>query len=601
MAKQRTNPGDSAAEDSPPEGDRGWYGDAVRDENDRRANAFTQVLSLKPPIPELYFATVRAIGTPLHETVIEPLRLALDASGYALVQIKLSDFIPCNRSADEIKSLSRIDRYRLLTNAGEQFCEDKGRRDAIVIEAVRHLHVTGRKKARKAARKNKQRGVAYLFRSLMHPEEVDRLRKLYGRQLFVISAFSPEEVRLKHLRRFLANDDPMAEDVVGAEAMQLIQRETGRLGPGEADHPVPPAFRMNITRTWQHADLFLDITASRRLGEQITRLVQLIFSHPFRTIRPEEIGMGEAFSSANESANLARRVGAAILSPTGDIVSMGTNDTPQPGGGVYRGGVWPDHRDHTHRWQRDPSDMHRSSIFRDLIRRLLANPDWLKEFENHGADQTVRDFVKLVEGLDLVTGPIVSDVTERLIASEGVGHSQFFDVIEYGRSLHAEMDAITSAARKGASTSGATLYCTTLPCHECARLIIGAGIKRVIFVEPYDKSRALSLYRTEMTLHTMNSSQNSADSLVHLIPYVGISPRRFDDLFSWVPRKADDDGTRPKRMLDGKMTSWDPKESQIRETILGATAAESVSRFFDLFIHEERTIEELDIPAGAED
>lgn len=49
------------------------------------------------------------------------------------------------------------------------------------------------------------------------------------------------------------------------------------------------------------------------------------------------------------------------------------------------------------------------------------------------------------------------------------------------RTLHAEQNAIAQAALHGVSTLGATLYCSCRPCHVCARMIVGAGIVRVVF------------------------------------------------------------------------------------------------------------------------
>lgn len=49
--------------------------------------------------------------------------------------------------------------------------------------------------------------------------------------------------------------------------------------------------------------------------------------------------------------------------------------------------------------------------------------------------------------------------------------------------LHAEANAITKIARSGNSSEGATLYVTTSPCIECSKLIIQAGITRVVFSE----------------------------------------------------------------------------------------------------------------------
>ncbi|MCF0206154.1 MAG: dCMP deaminase family protein [Bacteroidales bacterium] len=59
--------------------------------------------------------------------------------------------------------------------------------------------------------------------------------------------------------------------------------------------------------------------------------------------------------------------------------------------------------------------------------------------------------------------------------------------------LHAEANAITKVAKSGNSSEGATLYITTAPCIECAKLIIQAGIVRVVYGEEYRKSEGLEL------------------------------------------------------------------------------------------------------------
>jgi deoxycytidylate deaminase len=68
------------------------------------------------------------------------------------------------------------------------------------------------------------------------------------------------------------------------------------------------------------------------------------------------------------------------------------------------------------------------------------------------------------------------------------------NVIEFGRAVHAEMAALMDSARRGVPVKNATLYCTTFPCHLCARHIVAAGIRRVVYIEPYPKSLAAQLY-----------------------------------------------------------------------------------------------------------
>lgn len=59
--------------------------------------------------------------------------------------------------------------------------------------------------------------------------------------------------------------------------------------------------------------------------------------------------------------------------------------------------------------------------------------------------------------------------------------------------LHAEANAITKVARSGNSSEGSTLYVSTSPCMECSKLIIQAGIKRVVFSELYRITDGLEL------------------------------------------------------------------------------------------------------------
>ena len=60
--------------------------------------------------------------------------------------------------------------------------------------------------------------------------------------------------------------------------------------------------------------------------------------------------------------------------------------------------------------------------------------------------------------------------------------------------LHAEQNAIIQAAKLGVSIDGATLYCTHQPCSVCAKMIINAGIKRVVYQEGYPDSFSLEIF-----------------------------------------------------------------------------------------------------------
>lgn len=61
--------------------------------------------------------------------------------------------------------------------------------------------------------------------------------------------------------------------------------------------------------------------------------------------------------------------------------------------------------------------------------------------------------------------------------------------------MHAEANAITKVARSGNSSEDSTLYITAAPCIECAKLIIQAGIKRVVYAEEYRLQDGLNLLK----------------------------------------------------------------------------------------------------------
>jgi len=92
-------------------------------------------------------------------------------------------------------------------------------------------------------------------------------------------------------------------------------------------------------------------------------------------------------------------------------------------------------------------------------------------------------------------------VKERMIISDGYNGtpSGFENICEDENNktkpyvLHAEANAITKVAKSNNSSEGATLYVTSSPCMECSKLIIQAGIKRVVFSEAYRLEDGLDL------------------------------------------------------------------------------------------------------------
>ena len=92
---------------------------------------------------------------------------------------------------------------------------------------------------------------------------------------------------------------------------------------------------------------------------------------------------------------------------------------------------------------------------------------------------------------------------ERLNVPSGERH-------ELCRGLHAEQNAIIQAARHGVNIDGATLYCTTMPCVICTKMLINAGIKLVVFNEGYADELAREMI-AESGIEVIHFQQDAED------------------------------------------------------------------------------------------
>ena len=87
------------------------------------------------------------------------------------------------------------------------------------------------------------------------------------------------------------------------------------------------------------------------------------------------------------------------------------------------------------------------------------------------------------------------------------------------------MDAIVSVARINSHIPiNSTLYGTTFPYYNCAQHIVAAGIGRVVYIEPYEKSLAFQLHNDSM-------SSSDTDSKVVIEPFQGVAPARYNVFF----------------------------------------------------------------------
>ena len=109
------------------------------------------------------------------------------------------------------------------------------------------------------------------------------------------------------------------------------------------------------------------------------------------------------------------------------------------------------------------------------------------------------------------------------------------DIVEYSRSIYAEMNTLLSAARNGISPRGATLYCTTYPCHNCARHLVTAGIECVYFIEPYVRNSCDNPHSDSIsTVAEFPLAADGSQKPTHMVvvPFTGVGPRMYEDFFT---------------------------------------------------------------------
>ena len=423
---------------------------------------------------ELIFAFVYAVGTDA-DPVASALENYLSLYKYQTETFRVSDHLRSLNLGISFDSSSPFEKMEALMNAGNSARRQSKSDDILAAMAV--TDISDRRSEDEAGRNEPRERVAHLVRSLKRPEEVRLLRDVYRPGFFLIAIADDEDSQLDYLTK--------EKGLTDNEARIVIERD-------QEEH-TPHGQRTRDT--FYLADVFVE-RREERYKHQLSRFLELVFGHPFHTPSREEHAMFLAYASAARSAQLGRQVGAAIATPEGEVVAVGMNEVPCRRGGPYWEADPNDKRDHL--TETDSNAQYKENIVNSIVKQLKGNK-----------------IVKLLKG-------------ERDISAAILG-SDLKDITEYGRAVHGEMDAILSCARLGIVVAGKYLFVTTFPCHNCTRHIISSGIRRVYYIEPYAKSKARALHFDAICFSEEDARKT--DKLPFL-PFVGIGPRRYLDLFS---------------------------------------------------------------------
>lgn len=452
---------------------------------------------------ELVFGLVSPLGTPL-DPVEDALRDSLSKHGYTTSPaVRISRLLAQRGNVTGRPEATR----EALMDEGTRLREAGGG-DYLAKLAVATIHTwrTSRGHAEPATR------TGHIIRSLKHPDEVARLRAVYGNGFFLIGVSAPRWQRLARLV-----DANFPKDV----AERLLDKDSGEqrdLGQQTRD-------------TFHHADVYVRSDANTKAD--IDRFIDLVMSHPFLPPTQEEHAMYLAYAASLRSADLSRQVGAVVLDARGDVIATGANDVPSAGGGPH----WPKRPDF---WP---------SVRED------GGPDY-----ERGCDSNERERDRILSRVIRALTHTSEESDHELVAKhrKDLEHTGILDLTEFGRAVHAEMAALLACARAGVSPAGGTLFCTTFPCHNCTKHIVDAGVSRVVYVEPYPKSKAGDLHDDAVVLVDERSDRlDDEDPRVRFEIFVGVGARRFVDLFSLTlgsGRKV----RRKQKAMSGVRLDWLP-------------------------------------------
>jgi deoxycytidylate deaminase len=457
---------------------------------------------------ELVFALCGPIGSPIH-TVAGVLKTLLeDRFEYECVAIKLSAFIEkfAPVISMHVDSNPRFKRVKSLINVGDALREKFG--SGVLAElAIREISAArNRRKEEAGTERFEPARVCHIIDSVKNQEELDLLRLVYRDMLHCIGVGSPMSFREESLKK---------EGMSQSDIYELVDQDSGE----EFSHG------QTVRDTYPQSDFFLraDTNVTESLSRKVERYLNTILATKIETPTKEESAMFMAASAAANSACLSRQVGAAITDKDGDVLAVGWNDVPKADGGVYCSS------------NNTGDDMR----CKNLNEGVCQSSAWKEKIAGWIADSLVQEKLIPVELKDDAVSNIVG--------------SRVKDLLEFSRAIHAEMHAIILGAQKtGGKMVGGKLFCTTYPCHQCARHIVLAGIKDVYYIEPYRKSLATML-------HSDSISENEKDrEKVRILPFDGIAPNKYIEVF----RMRED-----SRKRNGKAVIVNPRDAALKVEI----------------------------------
>lgn len=364
---------------------------------------------------------------------------------------------------------------------------------------------------------------AYILDSVRHPAEIHLLRGVYQTAFAVIGVVCEEERRFRRLFGESRQKPGKFKNVGDTDGWKFIDR----------DRKAKEKYGQRVDDAFHLADFFLDNSPNKNLDngkpnedwgvpEQLKRFLRIVTHSEIERPTIEETAMYTAEGAKLRSACLSRQVGAALFDPAGNLISTGTNEVPRAGGGVYG--------------QEYIEPLNGSRLDDRCAFNEKAGCSNTRE-QRKIEDEIIGELSAFFNENNAPAHAAIID-QKRNALLEKLHKTRLGGLIEFSRAVHAEMDALLSAARKRISPVGTRMFVTTFPCHSCARHIVAAGVDEVQYLEPYPKSKALELHKDSITTDKKDwvkpsqpGSQSDESRKVLFRPFTGVAPRLYTRAF----------------------------------------------------------------------
>jgi deoxycytidylate deaminase len=324
-----------------------------------------------------------------------------------------------------------------------------------------------------------------VFDGIRNLGEIETFRDRFGQHFYLFALECPaserwERVEPQYKRQGLALEHFTADN--------------------ERDRDQEDVYGQQVQLCVDQADVLLrndDEVKMANLRKKVIEYVELVTGAKPRYARPEEILMNLAYSASHGSKCLKRQVGAILVAAApgemGDIVGQGFNENPIGTNACVE----------EPRYGADVGRKIPGKCFRDIVRH--------QSFAEHARRGT-----RCPNCGEKLKEPISKEPPWKCFSCSFDLEYFFWPerAMSWCTAVHAEVAAIMAAGWRAKQT---TLYCTAHPCFQCAEKIVQAGIKDIVFTEPYPD--VLAAERLQI-------------AGIGVRRFEGVRSGRFDEIFS---------------------------------------------------------------------